>query len=309
MAANRFFDSATVKGALVSGLLSFTAVLVAVWLPAYLEAPQLREEKDRLEKTIQDKDSVIAGKSHQIQELQTVLVPFKTVAFQNFSGTEAERLAQLAIRLNDVQKGLETLTADQATLKEKTKSITTLPDGRIDMGGVLTGQPTVLIARVKEMQTAIDTKDFETGYGAALIFAQLHAEGEKAASNSQLGLSGLNPMWLAEAYQLAADHARISKNSDKALEWIRKSIALSDSGSRQAALVLCLFASNSPFEADKLFREMADLESPKGIEFRETMERMGVILPPKKSHNPVRLHVEPPPSDTLELNPKKVSGS
>lgn len=89
---------------------------MGLWLPAHLEAPKLKEEVTRLEK-------VLASRDRQIAELQSLLVPFKTVAFQNFTGTEAERLSQLALKLNDVQKGLETLSNDQSAMKAKAEQI------------------------------------------------------------------------------------------------------------------------------------------------------------------------------------------
>lgn len=115
----KFFDSATVKGALVSGVISFVAVLVAVWLPSRLDAPRLRDEIQRL------RDDG-AAKDTKITELQTILIPFKTIAFQNFSGTEAERLSQLAVKLTDVQKGLELLSSGQTAIKTKTEEVDAL---------------------------------------------------------------------------------------------------------------------------------------------------------------------------------------
>lgn len=116
--AQPFWQKASVQTALISGPISAFAVILAVWLPSFLEAPKLKVENQKLMNDLADKN-------HQIQEIQTLLVPFKTIAFQNFTGTEAERLAQLALKLNDIQKGLESLNSNQSELKAKTEQINT----------------------------------------------------------------------------------------------------------------------------------------------------------------------------------------
>ena len=75
-------------------------------LPSFLEAPRLREENQDLQRNLGVKDM-------EIQRLNLLLTPFKTVALERYSGTENEALAKLGTRLNDIQTGLEHLSQQQ----------------------------------------------------------------------------------------------------------------------------------------------------------------------------------------------------
>lgn len=152
--AQPFWQKATVQSAVVTGIISALAVVLAVWLPSHLDAPQLREENQKLERKISDKD-------HQIQELQTLLVPFKTVAFQNFTGTEGERLAQLALHLNEVQLGLETLVRYQSVAKLNARGLTGMvaPDGILMEHTPIGDAMAATIVNMPENRTAFKTTD------------------------------------------------------------------------------------------------------------------------------------------------------
>src|SRR5258708_11399473 len=110
--AQKFYEKAGVQGALVGGLLLLLGVPINSWFQSRLDAPALKAENEQLR-------TDLAKKTTDLQLLQTKFAPFEVIAIQNFTGTEAERLSKLALRLNDIQKGLEVLSNDQATIKEK----------------------------------------------------------------------------------------------------------------------------------------------------------------------------------------------
>jgi hypothetical protein len=104
--APTFWQKATVQSAIISGGMGVFAVLGAVLIPSYLEAPKLREENIRLQKELE-------MKAAEMQNLEIEFTPFKTIALDKFTGTEAERLAKLALMLHDLQASFETLSKYQ----------------------------------------------------------------------------------------------------------------------------------------------------------------------------------------------------
>lgn len=106
--------SAAVQAALISGTIagfvSVITVVLAVWLPSHMDAPRLRDENVRLQ--------------NANNTLEAEIGPFKTVAIQNFTGTETERLSKLALKLNEFQKNLEALSANQTTIESRTNDLT-----------------------------------------------------------------------------------------------------------------------------------------------------------------------------------------
>lgn len=268
----KFFESATVRAAIISGVMGAIAVMLAVWLPSRLDAPKLREDNITLKEEL-------LKKNHEIEELQTLLVPFRTVAFQNFTGTEAERLSKLALKLNDIQKGLEVLSSDQAALKEKTNGMTALPDGRLKLGNFITGEPTILEAKFKEMAAAYDARDVQKLYEYARGVIQIIEASEKATEGGGVSTSTINPAWLADVYRAASDGARMTNHFDEAVMWAKKSIKYEDGGSRRAALVLSLRAADKGTEAEKVIRDTLVMDPKIVQEFRQTMDRVGTPIP------------------------------
>src|SRR5476651_48708 len=95
------------KASVQSGIISALAILVAVWLPSYLDAPKLRDEN----KTLQNE---LAKKSADLQLLETKFTPFKTLALEHFTGDENEALAKLALKMQEINDGVETLAKFQS---------------------------------------------------------------------------------------------------------------------------------------------------------------------------------------------------
>lgn len=96
---HKFWHKETVQVAIVSA----TAVLLASVLPTLLQLPALRKQNQNLRDEVQTKTS-------EIQRLNILLTPFKTIALERYTGNETEALAKLGLKLQDLQAGLETLS-------------------------------------------------------------------------------------------------------------------------------------------------------------------------------------------------------
>ena len=104
------------QGLLVAGIAAVGALVASTsqaLISSTLEAPKLRAELAPLREEL-------TKKSAELQRLQTEMVPFKTLALQYFTGTEAERISKLAMKLQDLQSGYLALAEKENTTSEKT---------------------------------------------------------------------------------------------------------------------------------------------------------------------------------------------
>jgi hypothetical protein len=104
--AQKFWQKATVQVAIVSTL----AVVLTSVVPSLLRLPALREEN----KTLHDE---LQGQRSEVQRLEILLTPFKTIALERYSGSETEALAKLGVKLQELQTGLETLSNYQSVAR------------------------------------------------------------------------------------------------------------------------------------------------------------------------------------------------
>jgi|GEM_PF-3097880 len=103
-----------VQAALI-GLLGTTIVAIAgilgVWYSSHSKASGLEADVAALQRTVTSQKDTIRAKDAEIQRLETLLTPFKTIALEKYTGTEAEALRQLGSQLQQLQ--------DSDTLKTK----------------------------------------------------------------------------------------------------------------------------------------------------------------------------------------------
>jgi hypothetical protein len=95
--AQRWFQKAGVQAAIVGGL----ALLIVTILPIALQVPKLRDRVSQLE-------SETSAKDREIQRLETLLTPFRTIALERYTGPESEALRKLATDMKSIQQDLET---------------------------------------------------------------------------------------------------------------------------------------------------------------------------------------------------------
>ena len=149
-----------VQAAVVAGIFS----LLGLWLGSALESGRLQSKVSDLEKAVKARDTTIRDKTADIQRLETLLTPFRTIALERYTGSEGEALRQLADQIGILQDAdklkSEKITQLEAELN-KTKSL---------------AEPCKLALHSKTIKKEKD------GYRVALIF--------KPTKNERLGLLG-----------------------------------------------------------------------------------------------------------------------
>lgn len=81
--------------------------LAGIILGARMEAPKLRETVKTLEARIAERNNDIRAKEMEIQRLETLLTPFRTIALERYPGTEAQAMEQLAHGIQAIRTDLD----------------------------------------------------------------------------------------------------------------------------------------------------------------------------------------------------------
>jgi len=106
--AQRFYHKASVQTAMVTG-----AVLSVITIVTILhQRSELNQENKHLRSLSKDQ-------SEEIQRLETLLTPFRTIALDKFTGTDAEVLQQLAERIRTIDASLADAKKTIDSLKEE----------------------------------------------------------------------------------------------------------------------------------------------------------------------------------------------
>ena len=106
----KFYQKASVQVAIIStlGLIIITLITIAH------QRSQLKQDNDRLQADLSEKTS-------EVQRLETLLIPFRTIALERYTGTESEALAKLASRITELESLDQKRTLELDNLKKKVK--------------------------------------------------------------------------------------------------------------------------------------------------------------------------------------------
>jgi hypothetical protein len=88
--------------------------LLGLWLGSCLQSGELHDQVNGLSGQLSQRDKTIQEKTAEIQRLETLLTPFRTIALERFTGSESEKLKQLANQITE----LEDVQTKQAVLTE-----------------------------------------------------------------------------------------------------------------------------------------------------------------------------------------------
>ena len=89
----RFYQKASVQVAIVSAI----SLIIVTLLTIGHQRSQLKSDNKKFERELADKTA-------ELQRLETLLTPFRTIALEKYTGTEAEPLRKLADYVVDLQK-------------------------------------------------------------------------------------------------------------------------------------------------------------------------------------------------------------
>lgn len=106
----KFYQKASVQVAIVSTL----GLIVIALLTIAHQRSGLKKDNARLQRETTDK-------SAEIQRLETLLTPFRTIALERYTGSEQEALAKLASRIAELEVLDQKRTLEVETLKLRLK--------------------------------------------------------------------------------------------------------------------------------------------------------------------------------------------
>ena len=90
--AHKWYQKATVQGAIVGS----AGLIIIALIPIVLKVPKLKKDNESLQRQVQEK-------TFEIQRLETMLAPFRTVALERYTVPEAEALQKLAEQIDQLQ--------------------------------------------------------------------------------------------------------------------------------------------------------------------------------------------------------------
>ncbi len=93
--AQKFYEKASVQTAIISGMF----LLLGISIPYIFRIPKLQDKISVLEKETFEKTA-------EIQRLETLLAPFRTIALEKYTGTEAEALSKLALKIKELESDI-----------------------------------------------------------------------------------------------------------------------------------------------------------------------------------------------------------
>jgi cell division protein FtsB len=109
--AQKFYQKASVQVAIVSGIIALTIAAMHIWF-------NYSAVNSRNEDLVKETDALRANLDNskaEIQRLETLLTPFRTIALERYTGPEQEALSKLAQRIRSLE--------DQVKDVEKFKEI------------------------------------------------------------------------------------------------------------------------------------------------------------------------------------------
>jgi len=121
-----------------------------------------------------------------------------------------------------LQKESDELKKSDMELKGKTRSTTSLPDGRVIAGGTLQGDAVVLIEKIPMLDSFANQKRYQDAFLLAKEIVEIfEASLAKIQAQAQVTILGrtYNPVDIYSVCALAASHAA---ESQKVLEWVRR---------------------------------------------------------------------------------------
>ena len=88
----KWYQKATVQGAIVGA----SALIVVTLIPVALQVPRLKSENAALVRKVFEKTA-------EVQRIETLLAPFRTIALERYTGPENEALKKLASQIQILQ--------------------------------------------------------------------------------------------------------------------------------------------------------------------------------------------------------------
>lgn len=181
-------------------------------------------------------------------------------------------------KLEEQKKALSDLVQTADELIDKTSDIYRLPDGRTRMGSAISGNPTVLLEKLKEHDELIKNKDLEGAYKTIRECVRIYEQSKDKEGGVAMRTGGaLTPDGVAMVYGVASEHALRASDKEQALSWARKAQDASPGPRSKALLVRVLLVCGQVEEAQKIVDEALKLDDKESSEFRLILVQAGIL--------------------------------
>lgn len=130
--SQKFYQKASVQVAIVSALVAIVIIAVHIWFN-YSDVKRENRKLTSKNKTLSDD---LAKASTEVQRIETLLTPFRTIALEKFTGDEKQALRKLADQITKLQTQDEAKTRQIESLqKELTEAISLAQPANLVLAG------------------------------------------------------------------------------------------------------------------------------------------------------------------------------
>ena len=170
-----------------------------------------------------------------------------TIVTELFEAKLKDQNKNIELNRDDIEK----LTNALKDLDQRTSGIKRLPDGRNYLGGIITGQPSIVIESHNNAVELLRKNDFSNAFQHSKHAIEASESSRQVANDS----SGLKPSSEATLYHIGAYSAHKLKKYTLALQWAKKANTAESNPQRLYLLGLTLFSVNEPNKALDIINE------------------------------------------------------
>jgi tetratricopeptide (TPR) repeat protein len=187
-------------------------------------------------------------------------------------------VTQLEVTSKEASKNLDALkkTLDEAegqlkTIEEKTAVIVPLADGRVRVGDMISGDPSVLRSLLKDQYNLAKQGDISAAFDAAKKSIFTMEQSENDSNGTTISTSELSEESKALIYADASKIASEARNFQQSLEWARKADKIMPNAPEKISLFIALMNSGSREEARSMANKFLKEGGPQSEAFRKAL--------------------------------------
>jgi len=145
------------------------------------------------------------------------------------------------------------------------------------MGGMITGEPSVLKEHFDRMIAEYKAQRFQAAYDSAKAGIKVYEESKKAEGGVAMTTGGVTPEGVAILYSVGAELAQRLSDHASALMWAESAVVTIPTPERKALLVTALLNSKKQKEAEKLVEETLAQKDEASEKFKTLLQEIGVL--------------------------------
>jgi hypothetical protein len=215
--------------------------------------PQVAEFREKLESKLSGFQEKITTDLAAITDIRN-RIQDQASAISSITEESAKAKDSIAALQKSIMEAEETLRE----IKRITDSMIRFPDGRLVMGGMLTGRATVLFEAVERLNRLTIEDKWQEAYDVASNAIRIYEESKELEKQVSGHFSDvfLKPEGVSQIYWQGAQSALKTAKNGQGLEWAKKADALSPSPKSTIILINALAIGGYKEEAAKLAEQI-----------------------------------------------------